>query len=143
MHTRLPHAWSFGLLLLLACSEPPDISHELADYAGLLNDTTSLSCACSLLLDYWDTFECNEALPSVGMDEWRCLTEVLEGHEEAARDYLVCASAAYQPYVDCLSMNYSCSQELYDDCTADHAAALASCPQLPSDVQSAFEACTE
>jgi hypothetical protein len=142
MHTHLSHAWSFGLLLL-SCSKPPDISHELKDYADLLNDATSLTCACGVLLGYWDVAECNEALPSVGMEEWRCLTEVLEGHEEAALDYLVCASAAYQPYVDCVGMNYSCSQELYDECTAEHAAALASCSQLPDDVQSAFEACTE
>jgi hypothetical protein len=141
MRARLPLACSFGLLL--ACSEPPDISLELEQYAMLLMDADSQLCRCAILFGYMTYMECSEAMGTVGADEWECLTEALEGHEEAARDYLACANEAYEVYVDCLELIKICDPEIYDACITAHEAELASCPKLPADVQSEFEACTQ
>ena len=141
MRTRLPRLWSFGLVLLLGCAEPPDISGDIETHADLRSDVNSLLCECAQLLGYADSIQCSDALGPVGISERDCMAAVLEGHEEAALEYIACANAAYQGYADCLGTNASCEQVIYDDCTADHDSALASCPLMPADVQSAFEAC--
>jgi hypothetical protein len=143
MPTRLPRPWSFGPLLLLACAQPPDISDDIETYASLLTDARFQSCNCPQLLGFADSIQCDEALGQVGTGERQCFATVLKGHEEAAREYLTCANAAYQVYVDCLETNVDCEQGIYDDCTADHEDALASCPLMPVDTQSAFEACAD
>ena len=143
MPTRLSRLWSFGPLLLLACAQPPDISDDIEEYANLLSDANHRACDCPQVLGYSSKVECDEALGLIGTGERQCFATVLEGHEEAARDYLACANAAYQVYVDCLETNLDCDSGFYDQCTADHEAALSSCPLMPVDTQSAFEACAD
>lgn len=143
MRSRLSYSSITGVWLLLACSEPPDINPVLEDYSIHLNRTNSLLCRCGILFGYENHMQCSEGLAPVGWDEWRCFTATLEGHEEAALDYLVCANVAYEGYIDCLEMVYICSLEPHEACATSHEAALAECPQLPSGVQSKFEACVD
>lgn len=143
MRSCLTYTSIAGVVLLLACSEPRDINAELEDYSILLNEANSLACACPWMLGYPDAKQCIEVLGSVELEEWRCFTRVLEGHEEAASKFLPCSNAASEIYVECLNTNYSCNAEVHADCTADHEFAVASCPQLPRGVESKFEACVD
>lgn len=143
MRSRLPRPWPFGMLLVLACAEPPDISGGIETFANLRSTTNTLLCNCPGLLGYADSIQCDDALPPVDSGARQCMTTVLDGHEDAAKEYLTCANARYELYVQCLETNVSCEADIYNDCTADHESALASCPLMPVDVQSAFEACAD
>jgi len=142
MRTRQHRLWWTALLALVACQQPPDISGELSDYADLVSDANSLICDCPQDVGFAGKVACDEALGTVGVNERECLADVLDGHEEAGKDYLDCANGAYERYVDCLETNVSCEEGVYDECTKDHDIALAGCPQLPIDIRSPFESCT-
>lgn len=143
MRPRPPRPWLFGLVLLLACAKPPDIAEDIESFAGLLTDARWLLCDCPFLLGYADRIQCDEALGSVGIGERQCFTTVLDGHEDAAKEYLTCANATYEVYVHCLETNVSCESGIYTDCTDEHEDRLAMCPLMPVDVQLAFEACAD
>jgi len=143
MLTRSHRATWFGLIALVGCQQPPDISGDIDTYASLVSDANSLTCNCPEILGYSTISECDDVLGVVGLNERECISTVLKGHEDAAREYLVCASAAYQGYVDCLETNVDCEESVYNDCAAEHEDAMASCPLLPADTQSAFEACVD
>jgi len=143
MRSRPPRPWSFGPLLLLACAKPPDIAGDIESYSDSRTDANVLSCDCPQLLGFADSIQCDEALGPIGTTARQCFAMVLDGHEDAAQEYLECATAAYGVYVNCLETSVSCEQDIYDGCTADHQGALASCPQLPASVQSMFESCVD
>jgi hypothetical protein len=142
MSMRLHRAPCLGLFLFLGCQQPPDISGDIGTYADLLSDANSLACECPQILGYATISECDDAMSAVSSGERQCLANVLEGHEDEAKDHLECANAAYQQYVDCLGTNVSCEESVYNDCTMDHETALAACPQLSEGVRPSFDACT-
>lgn len=144
MRSRPTHARWLRLtpLVLFACQRPPDISAELDEYTSLLSDANDLACNCPEDLGYATTTECREVLSPVDANEYECLVQVLDGHEDEAKAYLDCANAAYRGYADCLAENVDCTEGWYDGCTADHEGAMASCTQLPATVESAVTACT-
>ena len=142
MRTRQRRLWWLGLLALVACQQPPDISGKLEDYAILVSDARSLICDCPETVGFPGKVACDEGLGPVGINDRECLTDVLDGYEEAGEEYLVCANGAYERYVDCLEVNVSCEEGVYADCTKDHDVALAGCPQLPIEIRSLFESCT-
>lgn len=142
MILRSRRALWVGLLFLVGCQEPPDISGDIQAYADLLSDANSIACECPEILGYATIGECDDVMSAVDAGERQCLANVLEGHEEQAQDYLACANSAYQQYVSCLETNASCDESVYNDCTMDHETALAACPQLSEDVRPSFNACT-
>lgn len=45
--------------------------------------------------------ECFDQVGQITLSEHDCMSAALDGHEDEAQDYLDCANAAYQNYVDC------------------------------------------
>ncbi|MCA9697563.1 MAG: hypothetical protein KC431_08565 [Myxococcales bacterium] len=126
--------------LALACSKPPDISGELDDYAYQINDVAAETCECPQDVGYATYAECVDDL-SVTDAERDCRATVLEGHEEAGKEYLDCAVEALNGYVDCLAMNPGCADGWWADCTSAYLDTVGGCPQLPSAVAEDFAQC--
>ncbi|PRQ02041.1 hypothetical protein [Enhygromyxa salina] len=144
MRSRTRRGLSLGLLgLVLSCQQAPDLTDELNEYERVVNEANSEACRCPMELGYDSMVECGDALGTVTNEDVQCLAGVLDGNEEIGRDYLDCASSAYRFHVQCLGLNPSCEEGENTDCTADLAAALAACPQLPADIRPSFFACIE
>jgi hypothetical protein len=145
MRSRTLRVSSFSLVALLGvgCQPAPDIELELNDYATLLNETNSLACDCPEELGYSDSVECDQGMGIVGTTKIQCLANVLDGHEEAGKDYLDCANSTLQTFSQCLASDPLCEDDRFANCEAARMTADAACPQLASDIQIAFRACTE
>ncbi|PRP98528.1 hypothetical protein [Enhygromyxa salina] len=135
---------SLGLLCaLLSCQAPPDLTADLNEYQTAINDANGAACDCPMDLGYDSIVECDEAVGTVTNDDVQCLADVLDGNEDAGKDYLDCANSAYRFYVQCLQSNPNCQDGWYDDCASDLTAQVAGCPQLSSDLRPMFMACVE
>ena len=142
MLTRRIRLLAFApVVTVLACQEPPDITPDLNEYETLVNNANASACECFAELGYTTPSECEADLPEVSITGRQCMDDALAGHEEAGKDFLDCANMALQFYVQCLDANVDCDPAAYDTCSSDYMATLSSCPALPADAESAFNAC--
>jgi len=124
----------------MACQESPDISAQVDAYGSLLSLSISLTCDCPLDHGYDSKPECGDALGSVNHE---CQHEVLEGHEEAADEYLGCAVPALDAYVTCLEADPGCEPGWFDACNEVYVGAEAKCPQLSAGLTAELESCVQ
>ena len=130
-----------SVVVMLSCTDAPDISSELNEYERLVNDTNGVACECPLDLGFAGSSECLEVYGTVSADERQCLGDALVGAEDEGKAYLDCANTSLQFYLQCLEANVSCDDGGYDQCRGPFDADIAACPALPADAKSAFDAC--
>ena len=130
-----------ALLPLGGCSEPPDLSPDIETYASRINASRSALCLCPQDVGYPGVLECQDGLGRVDVAGEQCIADALEGSEDAGKEYLDCANAAYADYVACLEVNETCEDGWIDGCNADHTSALSSCTPLAQGFDPAFATC--
>ena len=144
MRSRTYRASWLAPLLVLGCSQPPDLTVDIDEHANRINDSLALICDCHQDAGFSSRAECSDMLGFVGLDERQCITDALEGSEEEGKDYLACANAAYDGYITCLDANSLANCEDGGIAVCDQALdqALAACTQVPTAVQDSISACT-
>lgn len=142
MRSRSLRAVVLAPLLGLACSQPPDLSADIEEYANNIDDAISLTCDCPVDAGFADMAECSEMLGGAGSAERQCMADALTGYENEGKDFLECANSAYSSYLSCLEFNASsCNEGGVALCSDAHEQAISACPQLSATAKASFDAC--
>lgn len=139
MLKRCPRVIMLGLLCSAGC-QAPDLTEDVDTYVNQTNLVRAMLCDCILDLADPDA-ECDASLDQLTQVDAECLEATLDGHERDGQEFLDCANAALDDFVQCVAANVDCEPDTNDSCGTVYTVAAARCTQLPSDVQAAFTAC--
>lgn len=143
MQERSWRALLVSSLSMVGCQSPPDLTPDLNAYVSQRNDADLRLCDCPQDLGFGTVSECSDATVLLTQLDADCLAMALDGHEREGQEYLDCSNAALGEYIECLAANVSCEPGVNSGCTSTYTNTVASCGTLPSDVQSAFNACLD
>lgn len=129
--------------MVSACGGSPDISAELEEYGDHAASIVLLACECPEDLGYMSISACLDGVGEVGPQERSCLTDVTEGYEEEAQNYLECVLPGLATFEDCLFSNANvCGEGVYQLCVDAFEQTEAECSPLPEAIRASFEMCT-